>query len=190
MLKTILKLILIVCAIIISGCAILADATRHPAKLVGVAEVFLGDNLPVPDESHLQSIYPASYEDVFQSVTSSIGLVNIFPVTINKDDGYILGERSEITRDGYDRTFETRYFYRILLSESGEESTLVDVQTKVQSECLEFTGPLNALGGATNSGCASYTSRPNWAKGDRRDIETRQKFHQMIRINLVQAGLI
>lgn len=194
------NIILIIISIYISGCNL--DPIIHPNKMANSTTAFSTNNANIPSESHLKATYAASYEDVFHALTSSIPLVQIFPEKIEKSKGYIFGVRTKkVGREQY----EVRYLYRIRVKELRAESTSVDVQTKVQSECptvntgigwyittFGIVAALESAGGKEEyeRRCLDYLSKPNWSAGERDDVETMQKLHNMIRVNLVQAGVL
>lgn len=187
--------------IFLTGCSI--KHTTRPEQFEDANAAYLNSEEKPPENSHLASTYPAPYSDVFQSASSSLALANLFPVQVDKNKGVILAQRT--TKTGARYSGESRYFYRFYVKERGPESTVVDVQSKVQSKCDETDtglgwyiatlGIVAAIDAATDQEkieklCREYISVPNWTDSDRSDADTLEKIHQMIRFNLIKAGLM
>jgi len=161
-----------------------------PEQFAKVGEVYSSPQAyqitsEVPADSYKKLVFNAPYADVFRAVEVAVTQAGQNIEFSDKSKGLILAERlvQQYQRSWrHGRQSGGLFFYAITLKEVGSKTTEVTIFVKAQVRCL--------YGHVSSRECKTEASVPHWASDKDADIEGLFQLNNLIRNNLIAAGLM
>jgi hypothetical protein len=162
-----------------------------PQQFAKVEEVYSSPQVyqitsEVPSDSYKKLVFNAPYADVFRLVEVAVTQAGQNIEFSDKSKGLILAETvvgAFQHQWRYGHSAEGRFFYAITLKELGSKTTEVTIFVKAQVRCVNHRLPV------ISRQCTEEMSVPHWASDKDADNQGLSQLINMIRNNLIAAGL-